>query len=172
MKYLRSIKLIFALLLLIFGVFFLIIGEYTNAVYVLVGSAIAFLAQLFFADVIVAYKQLGMRRYDKAKKYLDATLTPSLLLKMHRSYYYLSMSILASKEEKYEESERHLNMASQAGGLRERDSVMAFVNLCHLYLSRKEIEKAKKYLSEAKNIECKDLRVKHEIEKLDKVLGS
>ena len=172
MKYLRSIKLIFAILLLLFGVFFLVIGETMNAVYVLAGSAIAFFAQLLFGDVIAAYKQLGMRNYDKAKKYLDATLAPSFLLKMHRSYYYLSMSILSSKEENYEQSEQFLNKASAAGGLRDRDRIMAFVNLCHLYLSRKEATKAKKYLSEAKNIECKDLRVKHEIEKLDKVLGS
>ena len=79
---------------------------------------------------------------------------------------------MASKKGDYDRSEDYLSKSTLTGGLRNRDKVMAWINLSYLFLSRGQKDKAKEYFEYTKSITVKDLRVKSELEKLEKAVHS
>ncbi len=172
MNYLRSTKVVMAFLLLIFAIILVALGEVEGSAYLFIASLIVLMAHFFFGEVIAAYKNLGLRKFDKAERLLDSTFSPGLLFKMHRSYYYLSRSILYSKNGDYILSEEYLKQSTEVGGLRDRDKVMAWINLAYLFLSKGQMAKAKVYFKNTQSVVVKDLRVKSELEKLEKAIHS
>lgn len=172
MKYLRSVKVLIAFALMVFAIILVLLGEIQTSGYLFIASLIILFAHLFFGEVIAAYKQLGMRNFEKAERLLDSTFSEDLLFKMHRAYFYLSKSILSSKRGAFEESEYFLQKSTQTGGLRDRDKVMAWVNLSYLFLSRGDKQKAIDYFEKTKSIAVNDLRVKSELEKLEGLIHS
>ena len=172
MKYLRSVKVLIAFVLLIFAIILVLLGEIQGSGYLFIASMIVLFAHLFFGEVIAAYKQLGQRKFDKAERLLDSTFSAGILFKMHRAYYYLSKSIISAKKGEYEASEHFLKQSTQTGGLRDRDKVMAWINLSYLFLSRGDKQKAVDYFERTKSVVVNDLRVKSELEKLEQAIHS
>lgn len=104
------------------------------------------------ASVWLAFQNIKRKNLYTAYKLLKETPNPKLLAKKQVSYYYWGMGIIKISENNFDDAEEHLSSALNCG--MENLNNMALVNmaLTQISLFKREADKARAYLEEAKRI--------------------
>ncbi len=173
MRYLYAPKLVLALLLMAFGLYSFGQGLQLMGFMMFGMAVVSILAHLVFGQVFGAYKSIAQGRTAKAIRRLNATFSPNLLVGMHRSYYWLTWSIIHAQNKQFEQSEHCLIRAVEIGKMRRRDQIMALVNLAQVFISRGQFMEGRAYLTQLEPFEIKDLRIKELVQQLNqKIISS
>ena len=172
MRYLYAPKLVLALLLMAFGLFSFSQGLQLMGFMMFGMALVSMFAHLVFGQVFGAYKAIAQERKAKAIRQLNATFSPNLLVGMHRSYYWLTWSIIHAQNKRFEQSEHCLIKAVEIGKMRKRDQIMALVNLAQVFISRGQFKEGQAYLTQLETFQITDLRIKKMVQQLNQTIIS
>jgi len=134
---------------------------------------------LLFGTVNGALFLLNSAKVDEAEKLLNQTHKPEWLFKSHKAYYYFTKGLISlykvnkgdSSEALYlKEGEEQLLKSVNYGLPRKQERAMAYINLAHVSLRKKNKEKAIEYLNCAKENESENLRLQKSLEEIEAAL--
>lgn len=152
-KKMRILLIIVAIILTVIS--FVSQDYFRGAIYLFIGM-ILFYGYFSAGSVYTALNCVKKGRIEKAKMLLaENDKISSHLLRQHKAYYCFLKGFFAMEEKNEDEAEVFFLQALENGMKTENDKAMICLSLSKIYYNRHEIEKARQYISMAKQYEHK-----------------
>ena len=141
-----------------YGIWFVIIGIVMLASYVLLGT------------VQTAAEKMQTTDFDGVEKRLAMTLSPKLLYKTNRAYYYLLKGTVALNKRDYEKAEELFLVAEKTGLPSDQEKGMVQFQLASIAANKNNWTAAQNYYRNAKQYKITEPQLKEQMDQFEKLL--
>jgi hypothetical protein len=141
-----------------YGIWFVIIGIVMLASYVLLGT------------VQSAAEKMQLTDFDGVEKSLGLTLTPKLLYKTNRAYYWLLKGTVALNRRDFDTAERLFITAENTGLPSDQEKGMVQFQLASIAANKNNWTAAQNYFRSAKQYKITEPQLKEQMDQFEKVL--
>ena len=105
-----------------------------------------------------------------AEKRLGLTLSPKLMYKANRAYFYLIKGILRMNQNDHTEGERYMRMAQETGLAGENEQAMVHLQLANMSASKGNWPQAKNHFRNIKDLNVTEPQLREQIDQFEKAL--
>jgi hypothetical protein len=149
----RNIKLVFAALMIAFGIYQFTQGEIGNGIFLILLSALPILLYFKNEFIILAFLRLRKQDFPGAQKWLMKISNPSTaLVRKQQGYYNYLQGIMLSQTNMIQ-AEKFFKKAVELGLSMDTDLAVAKLNLASIALTRRRKIEATNLLNEAKKLD-------------------
>ena len=139
--------------------------------FLLVGIAML-VGYLLLGTVQSAAQLVQDQRFDEAEKRLNLTLSPKLLYKTNRAFFYMLHGTLAMQRRDNDAAEEFLTKARSIELPSDNEKAMVSLQLANIYATRNNWNKAKIYVSEMKKLKVTEPMIKEQIKQFEKAFSN
>ncbi len=146
-------------------------GDMTNFFLTMVAIGVIVWGHFKYGTVFLAFQHLKKGKYQKAEQLLLKVKNPDLLKKYQKSYYHFTKGFIELNKNNLDNSYTELKNALELGLRTENDTSIVTLTLASIEVKRKNYDKAKIYLNQAKKLNHK-VELNTEIEKIEKEINA
>lgn len=153
----KYIKLLIALLIIIFGIYLFTAREYGWGTIMFFLSVIPIILYFRNEFILLAFWQMRKQNIEKAKTWLNKITNPqSQLIRKQWGYYHYMIGITVAQDN-VSESEKQMKKALEYGLSFKHDRAMAKLTLAGAALAKGRKQEAESHLKEAKSLDTQGM---------------